>query len=85
MDESLGSFMPDPKTLEFMQVPHCADARVDTTKGVLLCNTPYKDFIAKITAAQGFPTGVYHSFDFPLYYYNIRENATNRIKKFLTK
>lgn len=84
-DENLGSFMPDLKTLLFMKVSHCADARVDTTKGVLICNTLYKDFITMIDAAQGFPTGVYHSFDFPLYYYNIRENATNRINKFLTK
>lgn len=27
--------------------------------------------------------GVYHSFDYPFYYYNIRENAANRTAKFL--
>jgi len=26
---------------------------------------------------------VYHSFDIPFYYYNLRENAENRIHKFM--
>jgi len=34
---------------------------------------------------QVFGKGVYHSFDYPFYYMNIRENATNRIENFLSK
>jgi hypothetical protein len=29
------------------------------------------------------PRGVYHSFDYLFYYYNLRANATNRVAKFL--
>jgi len=83
MEEGLGSFMPVPPTYAFMKVPQCADARVDTTKGVLICNTPYKEIIYKIDSLQNFPKGVYHSFDYQFYYFNIRENAANRSEKFL--
>ena len=83
--ESLGSFMPNPQTFVFMQVAHCADARVDTTKGVLICNTLYEDYLAQFDSIAGLPVGIFHVFDISLYYYNIRQNAANRINKFLNK
>lgn len=53
---------------------------VDTEKGVLICSTVDVD-----TWAPGhsvFPKGVFHTFDYQFYYYNIRENAANRAKQF---
>ena len=35
----------------------------------------------KISGGMGL--GIYHSFDIPFYYYNLRQNAENRANKFL--
>lgn len=83
-DEGLGSIMPDPSTLAFESVPQYADARVDIAHGVLLSTTADEDLLYELTQ-HGFPRGVYHSFDYPFYYYNIRENAQNRVNKYLGK
>jgi len=56
-----------------------ADARVDKTKGVVICSTVDEDELS-----GAFYRGVYHTFDYPFYYYNIRENAANRTNKFLS-
>ena len=61
-------------------VPY-ADARIDKAKGVLVCTTANEDVMHALT--PGMPRGVYHSFDFLFYYYNLRANATGRIAKFL--
>ncbi len=37
VEEGLGSLFPLPPSFTFVPVPQCADARVDTTKGVLIC------------------------------------------------
>ena len=82
--ESLGSIMPDPADhLIFKPVPQYADARVDITKGVLICSTVNQALIDAIDAASGFPAGVCHSFDIPLYYFDLRANAQNRVNKYL--
>jgi hypothetical protein len=57
-----------------------ADARVDIASGVLICMTVDEDGLNGL-AHHGFPRGVYHSFDYPFYYFNIRENAQNRANK----
>jgi len=80
--EGLGSIMPDPATLVFEPVPQYADARVDIENGVLICTTADEDFLYELTR-HGFPLGVYHSFDYPFYYFNIRANAQNRVNKYL--
>jgi hypothetical protein len=80
--EGLGSIMPNPSTLVFEPVPQYADARVDIAHGVLICTTADEDLLYELTQ-HGFPRGVYHSFDYPFYYFNIRENAQNRINKYL--
>jgi hypothetical protein len=81
--EGLGSFMPVPPTYEFKQVPQYADARVDINKGVLVCSTADSTALYIFTAHFGM--GVYHSFDYPFYFFNIRANAENRANKFLQK
>jgi hypothetical protein len=56
-------------------VPQYADARIDITNGVLICSTADTNTIGIL--------GIYHNFDYPFYYFNIRSNAANRITKFL--
>ena len=65
---------------EILRVKNYADARVDIEKGVLICSTADVEKLAP--GNQIIPKGIYHSFDYPFYYYNIRENAANRVKHF---
>jgi pimeloyl-ACP methyl ester carboxylesterase len=80
--EGIGSFMPNAAFV-FSQVPQYADARVDKTNGVLICSSADEKALYPITQSLG--RGVYHSFDYPFYYFNIRENAANRTNKFFGK
>jgi len=85
VEQGLGSLLPD-STFVFKPVPQYADARVNIAKGVLECSTAAADeLIAYIVSMSGLPEGVYHSFDIPFYYYNLRQNAENRANKFLGK
>jgi hypothetical protein len=84
VSEGLGSLFPN-KAGVWEKIPQYADARVDVAKGVLVCTTADESKIAILDSLSGFPAGVYHSFDFPFYYYNIRQNAANRIQKFQNK
>ena len=77
--EGLGSFMPDPATGVFSQVAQYADAKIDKTKGVVICSTVDEDELSRAPYR-----GIYHTFDYPFYYYNIRDNAANRTNKFLS-
>ena len=77
---SLGSRMLD-KEKNWSLVKNYADARVDKARGVVICSTA--DVEALSPGNKMLPRGVYHSFDYPFYYYNIRENAANRTAKFL--
>lgn len=78
--QSLGSFMPDA-SMNFVKVPAYADARVDIAHGVLICSTASEDALYPFTKTFG--KGIYHSFDYSFYYYNLRQNAENRVAKFL--
>lgn len=68
---------------EFKRVMNFADATIDIEKGALICSTVDVDTWGQ--AHSVFPKGVFHSFDYPFYYYNIRENAANRAKQFFNK
>jgi pimeloyl-ACP methyl ester carboxylesterase len=80
--ESLGSFMPN-HSLILQTMPQYADAQIDIDYGVLVCSTAEEPFISDLETLAGFPKGVYHSFDIPLYYYDLRANAQNRVNKYL--
>ncbi len=58
-----------------------ADATIDKAQGVIICSTAPVDQLAPGNAV--FPKGVYHSFDYPFYYFDIRANAAERVEKFL--
>jgi hypothetical protein len=81
--EGLGSFMPDPVTKVYKQVPQYADAKIDKTQGVLICTTADENSLTP----KGSPMapGVYHSYDISFYYYNLRANAESRANAFLAK
>ena len=81
--EGLGSFMPDPVTGVLTHVAQVADARIDKARGVLICSTADKGKLYKLSGGMG--EGVYHSFDYPFYYENLRANAARRVAKFLGK
>lgn len=81
--ENLGSYMPIDKTGNYGSIPNFADARINLEKGVLECSSVNQDIMFKLSGNMGL--GVYHSFDIPFYYYNLRENAEVRIKKYLEK
>jgi hypothetical protein len=57
-----------------------ADARVNKDRGVVISNVD-----AATLPKSHWAKGIYHTFDYGLYYYNIRENAANRTKHFLSK
>jgi len=58
-----------------------ADARIDTATGRLICSTVDKATLDpgnKVTAA-----GIFHNYDYPFYYFDLRANAANRIARYL--
>jgi hypothetical protein len=84
-DRNLGSLTlkPDGSVLDGLVTPvmNIADAKVDIEKGVVICSTVDVNRLSPGTS--GYVKGVYHSFDYPFYYYNLRENAANRTRNFL--
>lgn len=81
--ENLGSYLPDENGV-FSLVEGIADARIDADLGVLICESidPQKygtpGVSLKVLGANS-----YHSYDYELYYANIRQNAILRIEKWL--
>jgi hypothetical protein len=91
--QSLGSIELDPSTGgtpalnadgTIKRFKGLADARVDKDKGVVVCST--------IDATQppyfipgGFPLGVLHTFDYPLYFFDVRANAKDRVQHYFAE
>lgn len=81
VEKNLGSILPDIQG-QWVLTPKYADARVDRRKGVVICSADIEKY------APGNPLierGIFHNFDYPLYFYNIRANAANRVEKFLSR
>jgi hypothetical protein len=66
------------------RVMNYADARIDKARGTLICSTADEEALAP-GKPGGAPRGIYHTFDYPFYYFDIRANASNRTKNFLNK
>jgi len=64
-------------------VMNFADAQIDLEKGALICSTVNVDVYSPGSVTFG--KGVYHTFDYPFYYFNLRQNAENRSDKYLEK
>lgn len=64
-----------------LAVMNFADAQVDNTRNVLICSTV--DVATYAPGSAMFGKGVFHSFDIPFYYFNIRANAEERTVNYL--
>jgi hypothetical protein len=89
-DQNLGSILLNKdgsvvvdKDGKIVPVKNYADARVDKARGVVICSICDVEKLAPGSAFSG--KGVFHSFDYAFYYFNIAENAANRTKVFLKK
>lgn len=80
VSESLGSYMPIDNHGQYGLISNFADARIDLAKGVLICSSVNDSVMFNLSGSMGL--GVYHSFDIPFYYYNLRENAERRVNAF---
>lgn len=69
--------------LDVVPVMNFADAKINKAKGVLICSSVTPEILAPGNPLVA--TGFYHTFDYPLYYFNIKENAATRAKNFLNK
>ena len=67
-----------------LRVMNLADAQIDKAKGVLICSTVNPANPPYFTPG-GLPMGVFHTFDYPFYFFNIRENAANRLVYYLSR
>jgi hypothetical protein len=86
-DRNLGSIVLNPNGTVAAGIPtpvmNFADAKVDVARGVVVCTTVDVNIWSPGNAVFG--KGVFHSFDYPFYYYNIRQNATNRTNKYFNR
>jgi len=69
---------------KILRVMNLADARIDKAKGVLICSTVNPANPPYFTPG-GLPMGVFHIFDYPFYFFDVRANAANRVEHFLAK
>jgi hypothetical protein len=84
--QSLGAVKLDPLTGkpehdlngQIKRVKGLADARVDKNRGVVICST-----VDPAKYEFGFPEGVYHTFDYPFYFFDVRANAAKRVSHYL--
>ncbi len=83
-DQNLGSIvLNEQREIVSSDEKNYADAQVNQTRGVVICSVCD---VEKLAPGNGlFPRGVYHSYDYPFYYYNIGENAATRTRSFLNK
>jgi hypothetical protein len=91
VEQSLGGIEVDPQTDEAVvdasgnpvKVPHYADAQVNKQRGVVICSTADSNQLAPGNSAVA--AGIYHAYDYALYFFDIRANAENRVAHYLNK
>ncbi|MHB8895011.1 MAG: DUF3089 domain-containing protein [Candidatus Geothermincolia bacterium] len=66
-----------------VKVQHYADAQVNKERGVVICSTADPNQLAPGNPALAI--GIYHPFDYPFYYFDIRANAENRVVRYFEK
>ena len=79
-EENLGSLSPEGEV-----GPGKADARVDVSRGVVICESV--DFVPELQSAMAahFGPESYHLQDYSLYYENLKQNVADRIAAFERK
>ena len=65
----------------YQAVKNYADAKIDQTKGVLICSTADVDTLAP--GSETFGRGVFHPYDYAFYYFDLQKNAQDRAGMFL--
>lgn len=85
--QNLGSLQVDSTGLpvldqygEILRVTGLADARVDQARGVVICST-----VNPADYSLSNADGIYHVFDYPFYFFNIRQNAADRIDHYFSE
>ncbi|MGV8120536.1 MAG: DUF3089 domain-containing protein [Candidatus Xenobiia bacterium LiM19] len=84
--QNKGSIMMNPDAtvaLDTVPVMNYADAQIDKSRNALICSSVNQQLLIPIN--RGAAIGVYHAFDYAFYYFNIRQNAANRVNKFLAE
>jgi len=87
--QNLGGIEVDPQTGEavldasgnLVKVQNYADAQVNFQRGVVICSTADPSQLAPGNPMLA--AGIYHMYDYPLYFFDIRANAENRVARFL--
>ena len=83
IERNLGSAILDA-TGTLLILPGFADAKVDLDRSVVLCST-VEGKLPVLASSAHLPKGVYHSFDYSLYYANLSENINQRIAVYFNK
>ena len=78
---SAGSLLPNAAGT-LVKVAHYANARVDLQRGTVGCGRCSVPLYAP-GKAGGFPRGIFHTHDYPFYYFDLRKNAGVRIHAYL--
>ena len=78
---SKGAWLPDANGT-WGKVEQYADAAIDLGKGVLVASTPDVERWSP-GGPNAWPKGVYHTFDYPFYYFDIQANLADRIASYL--
>jgi hypothetical protein len=76
-EESLGSRLR-PEDDPVADHPHFADAVVDLERGTVVTT-------AAVSSGDYWPKGILHHFDYDLFYYDFKQNVTDRINAYLNK
>ncbi|MDR0409428.1 MAG: DUF3089 domain-containing protein [Spirochaetaceae bacterium] len=65
----------------FVNAPRLSDAKIDKTTGTIVSGVDREKFSSPAASRAYFPLGILHENDIPLYYYDLRANAENRVEK----
>ncbi|MDR0952629.1 MAG: DUF3089 domain-containing protein [Elusimicrobiota bacterium] len=72
---------------KFQTFKNLADAKVNKKRGTVVCSTvnPQDYFEPDNALVKFFAPGIYHMYEVQFYYYNLRQNAENRVKQYFNK
>jgi hypothetical protein len=81
-NKNIGSLLAN-KDNKAIKIKHLADAKINPARGTIICSTVEREQWSSSPESRAyFPLGVFHENDIPLYYYNLRKNAENRVKRY---
>ena len=81
-EENLGGRVFDMEIKDFKKVPNAADAKIDLKRGVVITTTTA---VAPEGASSPFGATSFHENDYPLYYFNIKDNVAVRVAAYMEK